>query len=408
MSTDVFILNTAVADFRSSEFKFVEKLVAPGGLAKCKTDYMPDYTQLQYKQWIDKGLVTAGGPGNAAPLIARAGLKVAVGANLGHGDFGGLDAQGRFFFDTMVNNNVDTSQIFIHPKLSTGTTFIYEKGSRERGGIVYFPNANDAFDLEHFKSSVVKLNPKVIYYMYSGLSDKADANGGKDLADFMRFCRQKGIVTIADSHTLTNNPQALIDSDREIEGYKILEPLLYELDLFFTSYDEARMIENTIGHASSPASGNKSGCAGGDKKEYINAFLKSLSQKFWRDKNARIFGVTVKNGAAVIYRDAFGNIDGPLMVSSKFMSGDTIDLVGAGDSFRAGFVTYIVKNIKDFKTGRINIADAVQMANLFASLYVKAPLSDRYGNIGEYEKLLRVINSPVQFNTFEQLISAVK
>jgi sugar/nucleoside kinase (ribokinase family) len=400
MSTDVFILNTAVADFRSSEFKFVEKLVVPGGLAKCKNDYMPDYTQLQYKQWIDKGLVTAGGPGNAAPLMARAGLKVAVGTNLGHGDFGGLDAQGRFFFDTMVNNKVDMSQIFIHPELSTGTTFIYEKSSRERGGIVYFPNANDAFDLEYFKSSVVKINPKVVYYMYSGLSDKADANGGKDLADFMRFCRQKGAVTIADSHTLTNNPQALIDSDKEIEGYKILEPLLFELDLFFTSYDEARMIENTIG--------NKGNYISSDEKEYINTFLKSLSQKFWRDKNARVFGVTVKDGAAVIYRDAFGNIDGPLMVSSKFMSGDAIDLVGAGDSFRAGFVTYVVKNIKDFKTGRINIADAVQMANLFASLYIKAPLSDRYGNIGEYEKLLHVINSPVQFNTFEQLISAVK
>jgi sugar/nucleoside kinase (ribokinase family) len=236
--------------------------------------------------------------------------------------------------------------------------------------------------------------------MYSGLSDKADANGGKDLADFIRFCSQKDIVTIADSHTLTNNPQALIDSDKEIEGYKILEPLLFELDLFFTSYDEARMIENTIG--------NKDNYIGSDEKKYINAFLKSLSQKFWRDKNAGVFGVTVKDGAAVIYRDAFGNIDGPLMVRSKFMSGDAIDLVGAGDSFRAGFVTYIVKNIKDFKTGRINIADAVQMGNLFASLYIKAPLSDRYGNIGKYEKLLRVINSPVQFNTFEQLISAVR
>ena len=154
--------------------------------------------------------------------------------------------------------------------------------------------------------------------------------------------------------------------------------------------------------------GNKGNYTGNDEKEYIDAFLKSLSQKFWRDKNAGVFGVTVKNGASVIYRDAFGNIDGPLMVRSKFMSGDAIDLVGAGDSFRAGFVTYIVKNIKDFKTGRINIADAVQMANLFASLYIRAPLSDRYGNIGEYEKLLRVINSPIQFNTFEQLISAVK
>ena len=161
MSVDVLVLNTAVADFRSSEFKFVEKLVAAGGLAKCKSEYMPDYSQLQYKNWIAQGLVSAGGPGNAAPLMAKAGLKVAVGANLGRGNFDGLDIQGRFFFDTMVKNNVDMSQTFIHPTLATGTTFIYEKGGRERGGIVYFPNANDDFNLEHFKSSVTKLTPKL-------------------------------------------------------------------------------------------------------------------------------------------------------------------------------------------------------------------------------------------------------
>jgi sugar/nucleoside kinase (ribokinase family) len=385
MNIDVFILNTAVADFRSSEFVFVEKLVAPGGLAKCKSDYMPDYSQLQYKQWIDKGLASAGGPGNAAPLLARAGLKVAVGVNLGRGDFAGLDAQGRFFFDTMVNNNVDMSQTFIHPDLGTGTTFIYEKGDCERGGIVYFPNANDAFDLEYFKPSVAKLNPKVVYYMYSGLSDKADANGGKDLADFIRFCSQKGIVTIADSHTLTNNPQLLLESDSQVEGYKILEPLLFELDVFFTSFDEARLIDQTIGE--------KRNHSGGSEKEFINTFLKSLSEKFWRNKNPRVFGVTVRDGAAVIHRDALGRITGPLMVASGFMSGVAVDLVGAGDSFRAGFVAYILKNINDFKTGIINIAEAVQMANLFASLYIKAPLSDRYGNIRVYEKLLHTIKS---------------
>ena len=96
MNTDVFILNTAVADFRSSEFKFVEKLVAPGGLAKCKSDYMPDYSQLQYKQWIAQGLASAGGPGNAAPLMARAGLKVAVGRKSRPGRFRGPRCPGPF------------------------------------------------------------------------------------------------------------------------------------------------------------------------------------------------------------------------------------------------------------------------------------------------------------------------
>jgi sugar/nucleoside kinase (ribokinase family) len=385
MNTDVLILNTAVTDFRSSEFKFVEKLVALGGLAKCKSDYLPDYSQLQYKQWIAQGLASAGGPGNAAPLMAKAGLKVAAGVNLGRGNFDGFDAQGRFFFDTMVKSNVNMSHTFIHPRLSSGTTFIYEKGDRERGGIAYFPNANDDFDLEYFKYAVTKLSPKVVYYMYSGLSDRADANGGKDLADFMRFCAQNGAVTIADSHTLTNNPQLLLKSDSQVEGYKILEPLLYELDLFFTSLDEARLIAHSLNL--------KPDYTDFSVEEFIDTFLKYLSKKFWHSKNPKVFGVTVKDGAAVIYRDASGNVTGPLMIASKFMSDAAIDLVGAGDSFRAGLVTYIVKNIDVFKTGKINITEAVQMANLFASLYIKAPLTDRYGNIDRYENLLRKIKS---------------
>ncbi len=385
MSIDILILNTAVADLRSSEFKFVENLVSAGGLAKCKSQYMPDYSQLQYQKWIAQGLVSAGGPGNAAPLMAKAGLKVALGVNLGVGDFDGLDIQGRFFFDTMVKYNVDMSQIVIHPALATGTTFIYEKGDHERGGIAYFPNANDDFDLERFKSSVTKLAPKIVYYMYSGLSDRADANGGKDLAEFISFCGKNGAVTIADSHTLTENPQLLLKSDSQVVGYKILEPLLYELDIFFTSFDEARLIDTSIRPQS-----NLSGLA---QNDFIFSFLEFLSQKFWHGKGTRIFGVTVKDGAAVIYRDAMGNVIGPVMVTSKFMSGDTIDLVGAGDAFRAGLVTYIVKNISDFKKRKINVTEAVQMANLFASLYIKAPLSDRYGNIDKYENLLQRVKS---------------
>jgi len=400
MSVDILILNTAVVDFRSGEFSFVEKLAGKGGLARGKTKDMPAFTQQQYRDWIDSGKATAGGPGNTAPMTAKAGIKTAVGVNLGKGDFGGLDTNGRFFYDTMTANGVDMSATFIHQSLPTGTTFVHNNPCGDRGGIAYLPNANNDFDFNYFKSAIERLSPKIVFYMYSGLSDSGDANGGKDLADFMNWCRAGGIITTADSHTLAGNPGELIESKASVSEYKLLEPLLSELDIFFTSYDEARMIENTIGQ--------KGKYIGISEEEYISYFLKYLSKNFWqKNKAPRVFGVTVKDGAFVIYRDSFGKVTGPEKITSRFMIGDVRDLVGAGDSFRAGFVAYVAKNIENFRNDKINIEQAVQMANLFASLYIKAPLNNRYSTIGRYEKMLDVINRDCKFKSFEELVLAV-
>ena len=175
---DVLVLNTAVTDLRRPDFEFADALVGKGGLAKCKTEDMPNYSQQQIRGWIEQGFATAGGPGNTAPLIARTGLKVAVGVNLGRGDYNGLDAQGKFFYDVMTANGIDMSATFIHPNLPTGTTFIHSSTGQDRGGIAYFPNANNDFDFEIFKKAVERLKPKIVYYMYSGLSKRGDANGG--------------------------------------------------------------------------------------------------------------------------------------------------------------------------------------------------------------------------------------
>ena len=86
------------------------------------------------------------------------------------------------------------------------------------------------------------------------------------------------------------------------------------------------------------------------------------------------------------------------------MAGGAVDLVGAGDSFRSGFVSYIAKNLEDFNSGGINFDQAVQMGNLFASLYVKAPLEDRYGNFKPFENLLEIIRGKNVFNTFEDIL----
>ncbi len=400
MGVDVLVLNTGVVDFRSGEFGFADELVGPGGLAKCRGADMPAYTQGQYRGWIEGGLATTGGPGNSAPLMARAGLKVGVGVNLGEGDFDGLDAAGRFFYDMMVENGIDMSATFVHPQLSTGATFIYEKGGDERGGIAYFPNANNDFDFERFRPAVERLGPKIVYYMYSGLSDRGDANGGRDLAEFIKWCRGQGAITIVDSHTLTGDPQGLIRSGRAVAEYKLLEPLLGEVDIFFTSSDEAKMIENTAGRARD--------WGAFDEHENCVHFLDFLTGRFRAGENrTRLFGVTVSNGAYEKHISPADRVEGPTMTESRYMAGEVIDLVGAGDSFRAGFLTYVARNIDGFCEGTIDFSQAVQMGNLFAALYIKAPLDDRYGHIRGYRKMLKAVTSGKTYATFDELMAEV-
>ncbi len=378
MGVDVLILNTGVVDLRREGFEFVDELVGRGGLAKCKSSDMPAYSQEQLAEWIEGGSATAGGPGNTAPLISKAGLKVAVGVNLGKGDFDGLDAQGRFFYDVMTGGGVDMSQSYIHPDLHTGTVYIHSGCGEERSGIVYFAGANDDFDFEIFKGAVERLKPTIVYYMYSGLSERGDANGGRDLSEFIKWCRGKNAITIVDSHTLTSDPAELIDSGKPIAEYKLLEPLLPEVDLFFTSCDEARMIENTLG------TGRRSN----------EGFLDFLSERFWRKENrTRVFGVTVGNGAFEKHIRPDGTVSEANTIESAFMGGEVVDLVGAGDSFRAGLITYIGRNLDEFKDGSINFAEAVQMGNLFAAVYIKAPLDDRCSGIKGYEEMLRIVRS---------------
>jgi len=400
MATDVLILNTAVADLRRPDFEFADELVGKGGLAKCKTEDMPDYSQRQLAEWIEQGFATAGGPGNTAPLIARTGLKVAVGVNLGKGDYDGLDAQGRFFHDVMAANKIDMSQIHIHPDLHTGTTFIHSTIGEDRGGIAYFPGANDDFDFEIFKGAVERLQPRMVYYMYSGLSDRGDANGGRDLAEFTKWCRDKGAVTIVDCHTLTANPHALIEQGVAVKEYHLLEPLLPEVDIFFTSCDEAKLIENTLAPG---REWNKF-----EEHENNVHFLEFITGKFWRkDGRTKLFGVTVSDGAYEQHMNPDETIDGPNRIKSRFMAGEVVDLVGAGDSFRAGFISYTASHLEEFKAGSMDFTEAVQMGNLFASMFIKAPLEDRYGNIRAYEKMLKVVRSDVTYRNFDELQDAL-
>jgi sugar/nucleoside kinase (ribokinase family) len=276
--------------------------------------------------------------------------------------------------------------------LPTGTTFIHSSKAGERLGIVYFPNANDDFDFEIFKTHVERLQPSVIYYMYSGLSRRGDANGGRDLAEFLRWCRTRGAVVIADSHTLTGTPQSLIDSAIPVAGYELLEPLLPELDIFFTSSDESRLIHNTL-----LVPEDASECADAEYAyKDCPTFLDAVAEKYVTpEKRTRFWGVTVSNGAYEKHILPNGYTGASTKITSRFMGGEVIDLVGAGDSFRAGLVAYVARNLAAFHSGAMDFSEAVQLGNLFASCYIKAPLGHRYC-IKSYEEMIARVRSDTE------------
>jgi hypothetical protein len=140
--------------------------------------------------------------------------------------------------------------------------------------------------------------------------------------------------------------------------------------------------------------------------------LDFLTERFWQkacpersrgNKRTKLFGITFSDGAYEKHTNPDASISGPNKIESRFMAGEVIDLVGAGDSFRAGLITYIASALDKFRDSSMDFTEAVQMGNLFASLFIKAPLEDRYTNIKSYDTMLNVLRSGVTYTSFEAL-----
>jgi sugar/nucleoside kinase (ribokinase family) len=309
-------------------------------------------------------------------------------------------AHGKVRLESRVENGVDMSATYIHPDLPTGTTYIHQKEAKERGGIAYFPGASDEFDFETFKRAIERLEPKIIHYVYSGLSDRGDANEGRDLAEFVSWCRQRNIVTVVDSTTFAADPPEAIRSGRPVPQYRLLLPVLPEVDVFFTSNDEAKMIENTL---AGPRNWHRF-----TEDENAAHFLDFLSERFWQGgQRTRVFGVTFSRGAYEKHIGPDGSASSVNKIESRFLAGEVVDLVGAGDAFRAGLIAYVSRNLNSFRDGSLNFGEALQMGNLFAALYIKAPLDDRYGTIRSCDKMLTVVRSDVTYHSFADLRDAL-
>ncbi len=137
----------------------------------------------------------------------------------------------------------------------------------------------------------------------------------------------------------------------------------------------------------------------GDAPEAIPGFLHWLGRTFPSPGRWRLLGVTVSDGAYATMVGPTGCIESVRHVRSRYLSDEVVDLVGAGDSFRAGLIGYLARNAGAFRVGGMNVEEAVQMGNLMACLYIKSPLDDRYGSIPDYARLLDIVRGGTRFNS---------
>ncbi|MFC1562615.1 carbohydrate kinase family protein [candidate division KSB1 bacterium] len=307
-----------------------------------------------------------GGGGNIAPVAKILGLRTGIMGYIGN------DYEGEFFIRGMEKCGINTDGI-VKTKWHTDVSIIPKDKDGKRGPIAFFEGAGRYFDMtENIKEKIYLLKPRIVQIGYSGLFDKgADRNKGKNLAEMVEWIKSIGSVVMVDTHTYTSQPKK----------YDLLKPSLHNTDLFMCSNDE---VELMIGQY------NIKCFSESDEISKAYSFLEYLQGKFWIDvEEPRIFAVTAKDYVIIKY---FSPNKGVItkFIKNYYSSVKAVDAVGAGDSFKAGFNTYIVKNLNVFKNGNLKLDEAVQFANLTALLYISGKGTEAFKDY-KYKELLGLI-----------------
>lgn len=326
-----------------------------------------------------------GGAGNAVLPAKALGVKTGVMGYIGD------DYEGEFFVNGMKKYGIDTEGI-IKTGWHTDVSIIPKGEGGKRGPIAFFEGAGRYFDMtEEIKDKLHSLKPKIVQIGYSGLFDRgADRNKGKNLAEMIVWIKEIGSIVMVDTHTYTNKPGK----------YDLLKPSLYDAHLFMCSNDEVELMNRRYEVDSAPQS---------DEISKAYAFLEYLQRKFWKNaEDSRIFAVTSKDYVIIKY---FSPPKGVItrLIENYYSSMKAVDAVGAGDSFRAGFNTYILKNLNSFKSGNLKIEEAVQFANLTALLYISGKGIAAFKNY-KYRDLLGLVERgkpPKPYCNIEEIYSVM-
>ena len=253
-------------------------------------DRMPPLGTIKVIDRISAGI--GGCASNAAVDLRRLGQDVSVIGMVGN------DVFGNFLVDSLRREGVDTAGIVRSDKTATSAAIAMVHSSGERC-FYHFRGGNAAFTYEDIDLSVVAGSG----ILFIGGALYLPHFDGEPTARLLRYAREKGVYTAMDV--------AWDDSGRWMEA---IAPCLPYLDLFIPSRDEAHVL------------------SGKETLEEMADFF--LSQ-----------GVTLcvikdgKNGCYVRHAD------GRAFHSPTFDRIKPVDTSGAGDSFVAGFLTGLARNL---------------------------------------------------------------
>ncbi len=329
--------------------------------------------------------VEYGGGGNVVLPAAALGIKTGLVGIIGN------DIEGGFFAGGISGYGVNISGLITDDRYRSDVSFIPQDETGNRAPITFCEDAGKHFDFANdVKDRLVIANPKIVQISYSGLFEEgADLDGGRRLAEGISWIKENlESLVMVDTHTYAAEPQR----------YECLKPSLEVADMFVCSDDEVNLI---VPQYNLPTAGN-------NKK----AFLTYLENNFCKGDEARLYAITSPEKTSLLYYhpgDGTKEIEVDNWFHTSKEEGKFFDTTGAGDSWRAGLNSYILNRLDDYKSGKLDVEQAVQMANLTARLYISGRRTEgfRQYNFGGLFKFLTQGRPNADLKTPEGLYQAI-
>lgn len=277
--------------------------------------------------------ISAGGLGNALIALSGLGLKVGVSTRVGS------DMYGEYLLEQWRELGADMSGVTVDPNRPTAFSFVLTNGGERTP--FYSAGTGSEFGLSDIPTAFVENSRCMIVY-FAGALPSLD---GAPMLELVKRCHAAGTVAILDT-----SDGVLVDHS-DIPSYPPYANLV-------VNREEGRRITG---------------------KESPGEILESLAKEGCFTAVTRRDGVSLMTPAGE-YLDVHSPYDGrPVR-----------NVVGAGDTFRAGLAAYIATHYHDFMEGRMDYREACLAASAVSYLYLSRISDVRPFSMADVRALLDV------------------